>query len=88
MVVRDDQHERKFFHCGLVERFVKCAGGSRAIAEASNTDDSANAFHASREQHAVHDRNHCTEMADHGEITFLWATAMHVAVASAHRAER
>ena len=34
MVVGDDQHQRQFFHRGLVQGLVKRAGGGRAVADA------------------------------------------------------
>ena len=88
MIVGDDQNERQFFHRRLVERLVKRAGGSRAVANAGRADRAGNSFEPAREQHAVHDGNHRAEMADHRQITFPRLAAMDVAVAAAHRAER
>ena len=44
LIVGHDQDERQFFDGGLVERFVKRAGGSRAVAEAGRADGAGNAF--------------------------------------------
>ena len=88
LIVGDDEDERQFFDSGLVERFVKSAGGSCAFAEARDTDDAGNSFHAACKQNSVHDGNHRAEMADHRQITFLRTTAVDIAIAPAHRAER
>ena len=42
-------------------------------------------LHPLGQQLADNDRNHRAEMADHGELALLRATAMDIAVAPAHR---
>ena len=88
LIVGDDEDERQFFNGGLVQSFVKRAGGSRAVAEAGRADGAGNFFETTRKQHAVHDGNHRAEMADHRQIAFARPAAMDIAVAPAHRAER
>ena len=87
MVVGNNEHERQFFNGGLIERLMKRAGGRAAIADAGRANRAGDAFHAAGEQHAVHNGNHCAEMTDHRQITFLGPAAVNVAVASTHRAE-
>ena len=44
LIVGDNQNERQFFDGGLVERLVKRAGGSRAVADARRADGAGNFF--------------------------------------------
>src|SRR5260221_509832 len=58
LIIRDNQDEWQFFDGGLIEPFVKRAGGSRAVADARRADRAGNFFETSREQNSVDDRNH------------------------------
>ena len=88
MVVGQDQNQRQFFHGGLVERLMKRAGGTGAVADARRADGSGDALHAARKQSAIDNGNHRAEMADHRQITLLRPAPVDIAVATAHRAER
>ena len=88
LIVGHDDDERQFFDGGLVEGFVKGAGGGGPIAQARCADGAGNFFETPREQHAVHHGNHRAEVADHRQITFARMAAMDVAITSAHRSKR
>lgn len=55
LIIRHDEHERQFFNGRLIQSFVKCAGGSRAITQTSRADRAGNFFEAAREQDSVDD---------------------------------
>ena len=88
VIVGNDQHERQFFHGGLVHRLMKRAGGSSAVANAGRADCSGNAFETMGQQRAVHDGDHGAQVTDHHEQPFPGPAAVDVAVTGAHRAQR
>src|SRR5439155_22565547 len=85
LVIGDNEDQGKLFDCGLIESFVKRAGGSCAIADASRAHETSEAFHSLREQCAVDDGDHRSQMADHGQVAFAGPATMDVTVAPAHR---
>jgi hypothetical protein len=88
LIICNDQYERKFFHGRLIQRFVKGAGRSRPIADACRAHDVLHTFHAPREEHTIDDRDRRPQMTDHRDVTIARPSAMDIAIAPAHRAQR
>ena len=87
VVIGHDQHQRQFLDGGLVDGFVKGAGGRGAVANAGRADRAGDSLEAMGHQGTVHDGNHRAQMADHHEQPFLGPAPVDVAVARAHRAQ-
>src|SRR5260370_3633875 len=68
-----------------VHAFVKCAVLHAAFADAGKADKIFLAAKTFRHQRAHRHRHHRAEVANHGELTVGWLSAMNIAVASAHR---
>src|SRR5439155_4103594 len=75
------------FHGGLVDGFMKSAGGSAAFANARCADGALYALEPMRQQRAVDYRNHSAQVTDHRQQALLWPATMDVAVPGAHRTQ-
>src|SRR4029077_18128190 len=85
MIICRDYHQRHLFYCRDIHSLVKRPGLHPAFADARQADKVFLSLRAFRHQRADSDRNHRTEMANHGELVVLRAAPMDVAVASAPR---
>ena len=67
---------------------MKGARRSCTISEACRPDGIVYTFEAPRHQHAVHDRNHGTEVTEHRQETFLGPATVNIPIPATHGTER
>src|SRR6266404_3400281 len=67
---------------------MKGAGGRGALANAGDADSIGDPLKPMRQQCAVHDRNHRSQVADHGQKALPGSPTMDIAISPSHWTER